>query len=507
MRFGLRADVPHVLDSPGQNPGIRDWLGYDTSNLPSGNVLVSPRWGFNWQSEGRLRTQVRGGAGLFTGQLPFVWLANAFHNDGLRSTTQVCQGRWTDEPPTGNTVPMFDPGTPPETCLRGAFTDVRTVVLFEDDFKYPQNFRFSAGVDQEISDAVSMSLGFLFNHAVNQIVLEEKNLGDPAGQMGPLRGYGGVDRRYYGRPVERGFAPTWDNPDFAHVLVGSNASKDWAFSFTGEMRGRLGGRLGFQTGYTWSRSYDLMSLTYTDMVSNFGFNPTALNPNQRGLAVSNFDGPHKVVLALFGTPFAGLERTEVSLLYTGQSGLPFSYVYRGDLNGDGYPGLGPAFDRHNDLLYVPQDATELPAGFGTLALLSGALESDRCLAAHRGGFMNRNACRAPWQNRLDLRVTQSVDVGSAEVRLEADVINLLNLFQGEWGRVETIRPVVPLIEPVRRACSTCQLFSQWSGTALPSRENDGRLVATDPWSVLSPASQWQVQFGARVTFGGERRGR
>ena len=116
--------------------------------------------------------------------------------------------------------------------------------------------------------------------------------------------------------------------------------------------------------------------------------------------------------------------------------------------------------------------------------------------------MYRNACRAPWQNRLDLRVTQTLNLGSAEVRLEADVINLLNMVEGRWGRVETIRPVVTLIEPVRRSCTTCPLISQWSGTALPSREADGRLVATDPWSVLSPDSQWRIQLGARVTFGG-----
>jgi hypothetical protein len=503
MRFGIRADVPHVLGRPGRNPGIHEWLGHDTSKLPSGNVLISPRWGFNWQSEGRLRTQVRGGAGLFTGQLPFVWLSNAFHNDGLRSVTQVCEGRWTDEPPTGNTVPMFDPASPPETCLRGDFMNINTVVLLEEGFRYPQNFRFSAGVDQELSESVSTSLGFLFNHSFNQIVLEEQNLGDPAGQMGPLDGYGGVDRTYYGYPVERGFAPTWDNPDFAHVLVARNINRDWAFSFTGELRGRLGDRFGLQSGYTWSRSYDLMSLTFTDMVSNFGFNPTSMDPNRRSLGTSNFDRPHKVVLALYGAPLPGLEDTEFSLLYTGQSGLPFSYVYDGDLNGDGYPGRGPAFDRYNDLIYVPQEATEIPAGIGTYVLLNDALERDACLSAHRGGFMYRNACRAPWQNRLDLRMTQTMSLAGAQVRLEADVINLLNMVNGGWGRLQTIRPVVTLIEPIRRSCTTCPLVSQWSGTALPSREDDGRLVATDPWSVLSPDSQWRIQVGARVTLGGE----
>ena len=29
----------------------------------------------------------------------------------------------------------------------------------------------------------------------------------------------------------------------------------------------------------------------------------------------------------------------------------------------------------------------------------------------------------------------------------------------------------------------------------------GRLVPTDPWNVVSPDSQWQMQFGIQVTFG------
>jgi hypothetical protein len=85
----------------------------------------------------------------------------------------------------------------------------------------------------------------------------------------------------------------------------------------------------------------------------------------RGPWSSNFDRPHKVSFALFGTPIPGLERTEVAILYTGQSGLPFSYVYRGDINGDGYPSVGPATERNNDLLYVPETAIKLPASIAS----------------------------------------------------------------------------------------------------------------------------------------------
>jgi hypothetical protein len=510
FRMGLRVDVPYLLDEPGYNPEIEELFGQSTSQVPSGGFLFSPRWGFNWQSSGRLRTQVRGGAGVFTGQIPFVWTANAFHNNGMRSVTQICTGRWTDEPPTGNTVPMFDPLNPPTSCARGDFQQLRSVVLFDKDFKYPQNFRFSWAVDQELAETLSGSVGFMFNHAVNQVVLDELDVGEPSGNIGPLDGYGGSERRMYGRATDDGFAPNRDYPQYSQVLLATNDHKDWAFALTSEFRGRLFGRMNFQTGYTFSRSFDYMSMTYNDMISNFGFNPVYLSVNMPPGTTSNFDRPHKVVAAVFGAPFSILPDTEISLLYTGQSGLPFSYVYRGDMNGDGYPGLGPAFDRTNDLIYVPAVSTEVPAGPATYQILSNALESDKCLRENRGDLLRRNACRSPWQHRLDLRMSHTVLRGGTEIRLEGDVINFLNLIRSGWGTVQTIRPTVSLLEPVRRSPPVRpgsvpgSLVSKWAGGVLPFRDEDGNLVASDPWLVMSPESQWQAQFGVRVTFGGNR---
>ena len=189
--------------------------------------------------------------------------------------------------------------------------------------------------------------------------------------------------------------------------------------------------------------------------------------------------------------------------------MPFSYVYRGDLNGDGYPGVGPAFDRTNDLVYVPEVATELPASPATYQLLSNALESDKCLRDNRGDLLRRNACRSPMQHRLDLRMSHTLRRGDTEIRLEGDVINLLNLMKSGWGTVQTIKPTVALLEPVRRAGGVRgsyvgPLISQWAGGVLPFRDADGKLVASDPWILLSPDSQWQAQFGIRVTFGANR---
>ena len=103
----------------------------------------------------------------------------------------------------------------------------------------------------------------------------------------------------------------------------------------------------------------------------------------------------------------------------------------------------------------------------------------------------------------ELDLAQRMWVGDTEVRLEADVINFLNLMNSEWGRIQTIPPTVTLLEPTWRDYDR-ELRSKWSGGVLPMRDEEGKLVPSDPWSVASPESQWQAQLGIRVTFGQRR---
>lgn len=500
VRVGLRVDAPFTLDQPQSNDRIHSFFDRKTSELPSGTVLFSPRLGFNWQGGGELRTQLRGGIGIFTGQLPYVWLANAFHNTGMRSVTQVCFGRWTSDPLEGNTSPPFDPTTLPQGCLAGAPTEARVVTVFDDGFVYPQYAKFSASIDREITSGLSASIGGIFTHSINQVLLRELNIFPQEEALPPLRGYGGTARTHFGTPVDEGFFPIRLLPGYDQVLLATNGSGDRAWSVSGELKGDITQNLAFNAAYAYSRSYDRMSLGSVDLIANFGLTPTHGDPNDPPLTPSNFDRPHKLVLALYGTPIPGLERTELAVLYTGESGLPFSYVYRGDLNGDGYPSLGPASDRNNDLLFVPESAIHLPSSVGTYLRLAAAMETDECLKKFRGNFVTRNGCRAPWQNRLDLRIAHTEGLGGAQVRFEGEVANFLNLLNSEWGLVKTIPPVSAVLRPEERNPTNGELLSDWAAGLLPFMDSNGEMVTPEPWSIESPQSQWQAQFGIRVSW-------
>lgn len=116
--------------------------------------------------------------------------------------------------------------------------------------------------------------------------------------------------------------------------------------------------------------------------------------------------------------------------------------------------------------------------------------------------MLRNHCRAPWQNRVDLRLAHTQRMGGVALRLEADLLNVLNFLDGDRGLVNAIRPVSSLLQPFERNPLTGELLSEWAGGLLPFRDDAGGLVTPRPWTVVSPASQWQAQVGVRVTFGG-----
>jgi len=488
MRFGLRLDAPFVFSRPASNIDIRTFFGYDTSNLPSGNLLLSPRWGFNWQSSGERLTQVRGGFGVFAGQVPYVWLANAFHHDGLRSVTKLCTGRVTDDPLQGNTAPPPGLQTLPDRCEHGEFQELRSVVVFSDDFRYPLDLKFSAGVDREISDRVSGSLTFLFSRAVNQVSVQDLNVDAGTGGFPSI---GSDQRRYFSRL----------DPKQTQVLLVTNDGEDWGASLSAELRGGVGDRVQFQLGYAMARSWDRMSLVYADMHSNYGLNPVEFDPKAPPLRTSNFDRPHKIVGALFGHPFSSLPNTELSILYSGQSGLPFTFVYGGhDVNGDGYPGLGLASDRYNDAFYVPRSPSDGPYGIVSQFLLAAALRDFECLAEHKGEVLPRNACRAPWENQLDVRVAHSFDTRGVEVRLEADLINVLNIVNSNWGSVRRVPSVVPLVDACGRVPGCVPPVATWGGAVLPTRSDQGALRPAEPWNVVSPDSQWQMQFGLRLTF-------
>ncbi|MDE2664204.1 MAG: carboxypeptidase regulatory-like domain-containing protein [Gemmatimonadota bacterium] len=537
VRLGVRMDVPLMPDAPAHNPAVESSFGLDTSELPSGTVMFSPRAGFNLGLGADRGTQIRGGMGLFTGRPPFAWLANAYQNTGLSSVFLTCRRRNLGVPDP-EIVPIFDPRAPsPTACADGSGGDfgVPTVTAFDPDFRFPRDFKASFGIDQRLPAGFVLSLEGIYTRAVNQIAFEDLNIGpaipdsERTEENGFTYGFGYGTRQVFGDPGDGSefvdpppgeppdarepiFIPRRVNEAFAQVIRIGDRARNFSYAVSARLRKQFGDRLSVDVGYAYNRSSDVQSLASLDAIANYGFTAVSGDPNDPLRQASLFDRPHRLVASATAALPRLLGGGRLSLLYVGQSGRPYSYVYADDINGDTYPGFGRALDLANDLIYVTAGGFDFPGG--GQAPISGILFEqlmlqEPCLLENRRRILNRNACRTPWSNELDLRFSQPFRLGGAEVALTLDVLNVLNLVDSAWGHVQTVNPIVRLLSVEDRIEDDFDLTNMTPEPDDPLRAryagplqfgDTGGVRAAVPYLPQIGASQWQAQFGIAIRF-------
>jgi outer membrane receptor protein involved in Fe transport len=482
LTAGLRFDVP-FSDTPVENTSksLIDTLGIHTGTFPTGNVMLSPRLGFNWDPFGTGNTILRGGVGLFSGRPPYVWMSNAFTNTGLEQVNLIC-GR----PDNGNTPPPLttDVSNLPRSCIGGTepAPPRANVNYFEKDFKFQQALKYAFGVDHRFGSGFVATLDVIHTRGRNTMYQVDDNV--VAQQVN------GEGRQLYAVPNAAGNALTRSTRagGVLAVVHHSNRSADRSTLVTAQLQKSFD-RVAFSAGYTYSNTKDLQTLyssIATSNLRNSGLDGTLEN---RNLRTSGFDVPHKISLSgTANVPF-GLQ---VSLVYTARAGLPYAWTVSNDANGDGIS--------QNDLMYVPASSDDIslatPADWDRL---NQFIASQKCLREQRGRIMERNSCRQPWQKFLDLRLSRPVSTVSGQsLLITADVFNFLNLLNRRWG----INRETPLVQPEFATLLTMASYDT-RGTASQA-DDRGRyslpsvLPATN--RVIVGSSRWRIQLGAKYIF-------
>jgi hypothetical protein len=424
LQYGVRVDLPGLTSAPGLNQLVLDSLGVNTTNVPKNVVQWSPRIGFNWDVTGDQVNQLRGGAGVFVGRPAYVWLSNAFGNSGVNGYANItCASAATSPAFPGATGPI------PTNCRGTTATPAITVNTLDPNLKFPQTFRTSLGYDRRLPYDVIATVEGIYTKALQNFFYDNINLPDAALR---LDSHG---RSMYGNITGNNIAAAYKKRGVSDVINLTNQSQDYAYSLTGQLQKRFSDRFEGQLAYTYGHSYDVASMTSSVAYSNWQFGRSVKGDiHAQDLALSKFDVPHRIIAN--GT-YSFPSRTDVSFIFTGESGVPFDYVYSGDLNGDG--------SINNDLIYVPTDArlaTEIQfftqAGSPTPAAQAAAFEqfiaSNACLSSQRGTIMNRNTCRTPWTKRIDVDIRQSLPtIRGQNFLVQLDIFNFLNLLNRSWG--------------------------------------------------------------------------
>jgi hypothetical protein len=144
----------------------------------------------------------------------------------------------------------------------------------------------------------------------------------------------------------------------------------------------------------------------------------------------------------------GKTATTISLFYNGQSGIPYSYVYRRSMiNDNGKDG------ENFDLMYIPTENDLASMAFIDIAqgnqvvytsqqqkdFLDSFIESDKYLKDHRGEFAKRNGARLPFTHIVDLRLQQDIKMKIKGKKISFaiiyDVSNFTNMLNKNWGHM------------------------------------------------------------------------
>ncbi|HET7042041.1 MAG TPA: carboxypeptidase regulatory-like domain-containing protein [Gemmatimonadales bacterium] len=470
IQAGVRVDDPTFPDKPAFNHQLSDSMGFNTSEFPSGNLLIAPRLGFNYDVQGDGSFILRGGAGVFSGRPPYVWLSNAYGNTGKEQAQLTC---------TGAGLPAFNNDQTEYTqCVGGGPLNQpkTTINIFDKDFKFQQTARFTLGGDKKLTWGMVGSFDLMYARNYNTLYLNDANL---AGVQGHLAGEG--NRPVYGDPTLAAPVPikATGGSNFNQVIVHTNQNKDHAWSASFQVAKNFSDNIEFSVGYTRSRAYDLISQTSSIAASNLGFATLDGTLADRNVRPSAFDRPNKITIS--GT-YHFPNNVSLGLIYIGISGTPYGYTVSGDANFDGIGG-----SQQNDMFYVPKDSADINlATPSDWSKLNNYIKGESCLNSQRGHVMERTSCRNPWQNFLNGSLTWPLSTHHLEI--EADAINLLHLINSDWGIIRTT--------------------SGFEGTNIVKKTAYDQANQRNIYSLALPVqnlqstalSRWRLQVGAKYTF-------
>jgi hypothetical protein len=497
---GLRADYTWLPEKPAlsdktQNAWTDGFFGNSYTYTPLnrinngylGKVQVSPRLGFRYDWKGDQSLILRGGTGLFTGRIPFAWIAYAYYNNGIN------YGSFDQKADTKAFAPGSDPLKPNPNGIaqfieqNGALMNNRNagktqVDVLDNNFVMPQVWRSSVGVDYVSPAGFKYTLEAMYTKTLKDVLFQQVNIKD--------------DPKYYGYDKDRQqpiYSGTVD-PHFSNAYLLSNTSKGYRYSITGSVNRTFPSGIQASLAYTYGGSKDISNGIRNSMESNWQLNQ-ALNPNNPGLAWSNFDVRHRVVgNVTYHKAWNNSWVSTLTIFATAQSGSPFTYgIVNNSIQG---------LPQQVSLLYIPRaeeavnyfqhktiSAEEQAAAFNAY------IDGDKYLRSRRGQFTERNAGHTPWNIQADLHFAQEYHFGGKQfITFTVDVVNLTNLVNSSWGKVyfspNTFNSTASTgLTPVFPALQNPGAYPVYTF------ENPGK-----PYSVDFFNSRAQVQMGMRYSF-------
>jgi hypothetical protein len=456
VTLGLRLDLPTYPFAPQviTHPLVAaatfaNGEKINTGNLPGKKIMWSPRMGFNWDLYGDRSLQIRGGTGVFTGRVPFVWIVSQSGDNGMLQITQSFNGQANTPGPFNPNPAAYRPATVPQagTIIPGSIT------ALSPDFQNPQSWKSSLAMDAKMPGGIIATVEAIFNKDLVTAFFRNANIVAPvalnvAGYPDSRPMYGAtVPTRYINTLTSAGVFAAGATNQFNPVVL-DNAARGYYFSLTTKLEKTFSKGLSASVAYTKSMAGNLFDGGGDQPLSAWQGTASIAGSNYQNLSYADYVIPDRVVAVLaYRKEYFKHLATTISMFYNGGINGRFSYTYNGDFNRDGVNG--------NDLIYIPSVAelqqmqfvshTQNGVTYDQTAqrnLFESYIQQDKYLRAHRGQYAERNGAQIPWLNRVDVKFAQDVftTMGKTKNTLQftLDIFNFGNLLNPSWGKLKSI---------------------------------------------------------------------
>ncbi len=509
VTYCIRLELPFYFDDMKDNPAIfaltfANSQKIDVGSWPDPQLLFSPRLGFNWDVKGDRSLQVRGGTGIFTGLLPFVWFTNQPTNSGMIQSPEIGWG-----PGNANLVGLqFNPNfkefiaSNPTLFPQAPGTLPNNAGLAEvsKDFKMPQVWRSNLAVDVELPYNFVFTGEALFGKDINAVQQININEANPTGNM-----VGPDNRPFWATANDRKVVST-----IANAVVLSNTDKGYQYSFTAQLTKNFSKGFSGMFAYTYTMAKDISSNPGSAAYSAYSSNTAVGSLNNPGLSYSNFATPHQLIgHASYRIEYGGMFATTISLAYRGFQQGRWSYTYSNDLNNDGIS---------SDLIYVPKDKDEALAMFVPYTPTGGVemtaqqqadafwayVNGNDYLKDRKGKYAERFGDVQPWLHRFDVKVLQDIfsNFGTSRrytLQISLDLLNVGNMLNDKWGAYtynplasyDNVRPLTRVALPTATTAPTFRL----NANTIEEFETKTTLSKN-----ISTTSTWGALLGIRLIF-------
>lgn len=445
LTAGVRLEMPFYPTIAGNNnlefaeiaKGNNTIHGLSTADMPKARLNVSPRIGFNWDVLKNRNLIVRGGSGIYTGRIPFVWIVSAAGN------SNCLQAQFIDS--TGESAPAFAPSISGilDNLYGGDFNAQnlaapQSTTIMAKNLKMPTTWKSSLAVEGRLPGGIKATLEGIYNKDITAVYVHK---------LGQTEVDGGV--QLPGEPQAR---PSWkseglknsQNKDVQPYYITNTDAKGHYYSVTAMLQKDFLFGLSAMAAYTRSGSMsasegigDQVSSAYNTMTYS------SMGSNVAELGHSAYVSPNRLIANInyridegnFGATTIGFFYEGYNHCYVGgYSYTRYSYTMP-NVTGDGGA---------NNLIYVPtrNDLANMPfVDEANRQAFDGFIENDRYLSRNRGEYSVRGGVVAPWQHRFNFRVAQDFDFRVAKkntVQVALDINNVGNLLNSNWGTYDKL---------------------------------------------------------------------